>query len=133
VSLRGQDSVAKSITIGIRTNAFNSQAKQHSNSITVKLPQGSNHTQHFINAAMQGLERILKKGYGYKKAGIILNDISDAGMIQQDLFMQLPKHNDNLMIVLDQINDKFGKGTLRSGQDGFGGEWIMKSEIKSPA
>ncbi len=91
------------------------------------------YTQHFINAAMQGLERIFKKGYGYKKAGIVLNDISDAGMVLQDLFMQLPKHNDNLMIVLDQINDKFGKGTLRSAQEGFGDEWVMKSEIKSPA
>ncbi len=133
VNLREQESKAKSITIGIRTNAFNPNAKQHASSITVKLPQASSHTQHFINAAIQGLGRIYKKGFGYKKAGIVLNDISDHDMVQPDLFMQLPKHNDGLMTVLDQINNRFGKGTLRSGQEGFGDGWMMKSEIKSPA
>jgi DNA polymerase V len=133
VTLREQNSVAQSITIGIRTNAFNPNAKQYSNSITIALPQASGHTNHFIMAAMQGLKRIFKKNYAYKKAGIILNNISDAGIVQPDLFMQLPERNDSLMNVLDNINTRFGKGTLRSAQEGFSEQWVMKSEIKSPA
>lgn len=133
VQLREQHSMAKSITVGIRTNPFSAHAKQHADSITVKLPQASSHSKHFISAAMQGLMRIFKKGYGYKKAGIVLNDISDEDVVQPDLFMSLPKYNDRLMTVLDEINNRFGKGTLRSGQEGFGDEWMMKSEIKAPA
>jgi DNA polymerase V len=133
VTLREQSSVAQNITIGIRTNAFNPNDKQHSNSITIKLPQASDHTGHFLQAADQGLTRIFKKGFAYKKAGIVLNDISDAGVVQPDLFMQLPERNDALMTTLDSINSRFGKGTLRSGQEGFSKDWVMKSEIKSPA
>ena len=133
VTLREQNSVAQSITIGIRTNAFNPNDKQHSNSITIKLPQASCHTSHFLQAATQGLTRIFKQGFAYKKAGIVLNDISDAGVVQPDLFMQLPERNDALMTALDSINSRFGKGTLRSCQEGFSKQWTMKSNIKSPA
>jgi DNA polymerase V len=133
VTLREQDSIAQSITISITSNAFNPDAKQHSNSITIKLPQASNHTSHFLKAAMQGLERLFKKGNSYIKSGIVLNNISDTQIVQADLFMPLPDHNDGVMNVLDRINSRFGKGTLRSGQEGFSKGWVMKSEIKSPA
>jgi DNA polymerase V len=133
VTLREQESVAQSITIGIRTNAFNTNIKQHSNSITIKLPQASQHTGHFLQAAEQGLKRIYKTGFHYKKAGIMLNDISDAGFIQTDLFAQMPERNNALMNTLDSINSRFGKGTMRCGQEGFKKDWVMKSEIKSPA
>ncbi len=63
----------------------------------------------------------------------MLNNISDAGIVQPDLFMQLPERKGDLMKVLDQINDKFGKGTLRSGQEGFSKLWVMRSNKKSPA
>ena len=133
VTLREQKSVAQSITIGIRTNAFSPNDKQHSNSITIQLPQASDHTGHFLQAADQGITRIFKHGFAYKKAGIVLNNISDAGVVQPDLFMQLPERNDALMTTLDSINARFGKGTLRSCQEGFNKDWVMKSEIKSPA
>jgi DNA polymerase V len=132
VTLREQQSVAKSITIGIKTNPFSKNDKQYTNSITIVLPQASDYTGHFLSAATQGLKRIFKPGFSYKKAGIMLNDLSDAGMVQQDLFMQLPQRNEGLMTVLDQINQKFGKGTLRSGQEGFNKQWVMRSDKKSP-
>ncbi len=132
VTLRQQQSQARSITVGIRTNAFNANSKQYSNSITVKLPQTSSQTNYFLKAATQGVEKIFRLGYEYKKAGIVLNDISDAGVIQADLFMPQVDDN-NLMTVLDDINKRFGKGTLRSTQEGFNEDWVMKSEIKSPA
>jgi len=133
VTLRQQQSQAQNITIAIRTNAFNANSKQYSNSITIKLPQASNQTSQFLKAATQGIERIFRLGYEYKKAGIVLNDITDAGIIQPDLFMPEPETNNNLMTVLDDINKRFGKGTLRSAQEGFNEDWVMKSEIKSPA
>ena len=134
VTLREQESVAQSITVSIRTAIYNNNNKQYSNSITLKLPQASSHTCDFITAATKGLERIFKQGFNYKKAGIILNNISDTGAIQTDLFMPPPDEcNNDLMQVMDNINARFGKGTLRSGQEGFGDQWIMKSEIKSPA
>ena len=46
--------------------------------------------------------------------------------------MQLPQRNEGLMTVLDQINQKYGKGTLGSGQEGFNKQWVMRSDKKSP-
>jgi len=132
VTLRQQQSVAQSITVAIRTNTFNAHDKQHSKAITLQLPQASNQTGDFLSAAQQGLLKLFKKGYGYKKAGIVLNNISDAETVQLDLFSPTHNSNDGLMQVLDDINARFGKGTLRSAQEGFKQAWVMKSDIRTP-
>ena len=132
VTLRKQDSVAQCITIGIKTNPFSKQDKQYTNSITIQLPHASDDTGYFLAAATQGLKRIYKEGYHYKKVGIMLNDISDKGVVQPDLFDQLPIRDGALMKTLDSINSKFGKGKLRSGREGFTKEWVMRSDRKSP-
>lgn len=133
VTLRQQESLAHSITVCIRTAVFANNDKQYSRSITVRLPQPTNHTSAFIDAAIEGLTRIFKKGYAYKKAGIILSELSDQQTQQADLFSPMAVVDDPLMKICDHINHRFGKGTLRSAQEGFGDQWTMKSEIKSPA
>ena len=35
------------------------------------------------------------------------------------------------MQVMDQINDRYGKGMLRSGTEGFAKQWVMRSDKKS--
>ncbi len=132
VSLREQGSVARCITVGIKTNPFSRCDPQYTNSITIQLPQASDHTGHFHAAASQALKRIFKPGFRYKKVGIMLNDISDAGVVQADLFDALPARNDALMQVLDGINGKFGKGTLRNAREGFSKRWVMRSDKKTP-
>lgn len=133
VTLREQQSLAQNITVCIRTAVFAGNEKQYSKSITLRLKQPSCQTSDFIEAAMKGLHHIFKKGYQYKKAGIILSDLCDQKNVQIDLFAQQSASDDKLMAICDRINNKFGKGTLRSAQEGFSDAWIMKSEIKSPA
>lgn len=132
-NLREQQSLAQNITIYIRTGVYATGKKHYSQSISLRLTQPSAHTSDFVNLAIKGLKHIFRKGYQYKKAGIILSDLSDQRVIQTDLFSATPPTNDKLMTICDQINNKFGKGTLRSAQEGFTEQWIMKSEIKSPA
>jgi len=65
----------------------------------------------------------------------MLSDISPANIIQGDLFAvapTLPK-SAKLMSVLDQINLKIGKGSLKLASDGIGQGWKMTTENKSPA
>ena len=97
------------------------------------MPYPTDDTSQFLQAAMLGLERIFKKGYNYKKAGIVLNDISDSRFVQTDIFTPNSNTNHQVMSIMDQINNRFGKGTLINAQQGFGKQWQMKSEIKSPA
>ena len=133
VTLREQKSQARNITIVIRTSFYQNPQQRYGKSITVRLPYPSDDTSQFLEAAMRGLQRIFKKGYNYKKAGIVLNEISDARFMQKDMFSPKSYTGHHVMDVLDQINNRFGKGTLISAREGFGKQWQMKSEIKSPA
>ncbi len=136
VTLRAQGSVAKSINVGLTTSHKNIQYQQHTHSVTIGLPQASDFTADFLQAATQGLGKLFKPGNQYKKAGIMLNDFSDAQNIQLDLFTQTSERqnqqNKDLMNTLDSINTKFGKGTLRSAQEGFSQQWAMRANTKSP-
>ena len=132
VDLRSQESVAKSITVGIRTNPFSKNDKQCVRSITIELPYASDDTRDFQTAATQALNRIYHKGFKYKKAGIMLNGLSDKGVVQYDLFHKHQPKDDAIMDVMDQINTRYGKDVLRCGSQGFDPSWVMKSERKSP-
>ncbi len=133
VTLRQQQSVAQCLTVGIKTNPFSQRDQQYSNSITIQLPQPSDFTGHFLAAASHALKRIFKPGFQYKKVGIMLSNLSDIDSVQQDLFNSQPVSNKNqhLMQVMDQINDRYGKGKLRSGTEGFAKQWVMRSDRKS--
>jgi DNA polymerase V len=135
VTLREQGSVAACLTVGIKTNPFSKNDRQYSNSITLQLPQPSDYTGHFLAAAAHGLRKIFRQGFQYKKVGIMLSGLSDKGSVQQDLFNPQPvsRKNDQLMQVMDRINDRYGKGKLRSGTEGFSKQWVMRSEKKSAA
>ena len=132
VDLRSQASVAKSITVGIRTNPFSKNDKQSVRSLTVELNYPSDNTIDFQQAATQALNQIYQSGYKYKKAGIMLNGLSDKGVIQYDLFNQHKRKDDALMDVMDKINSRYGKDVLRCGSQGFESSWVMRSERKSP-
>lgn len=131
VKLRQQQSMALSLTVGIRTNPFSSQDKQYSNSITVKFPEATNDTSTMLKASYQALQNLYREGYLYKKATVMLDGLTDASCHQSDLFHQTPT-NSKLMKTLDSINKRLGKGSLRFGSEGFTKGWTMKSERRSP-
>ncbi|GAA0204115.1 Y-family DNA polymerase [Kangiella japonica] len=129
-TLRKQGSLAKSMTVGIRTNPFSAQDKQYCQSITLSLPEATDHTGVFLKSAMRGLQEIYKKGFLYKKVGIMLNDLSTAEGHQKDFFMSV-KSSPELMQAVDSINAKYGKGTAKFALQGFNQKWSMKSERRS--
>lgn len=78
---------------------------------------------HFITTASVKLR---------KQAGVILGAIhSQHTATQGDLFNTAI--DSPLMAVLDQINEKFGRGTIRLSQDHGSRRWSMRQEQKSPA
>ncbi len=133
VDLRSQASVAKTITVGIRTNPFSQNDQQCVRSITIELPFPSDDTRDFQTAATQALDKIYAAGFKYKKAGIMLNGLSDRGVHQYDLFHKQQPRNGAVMKAMDQINARYGKDVLRCGSQGFEASWVMRSERKSPS
>ena len=112
--LRSQSSICNAIQVFIQTNPFREQDKQYSNCITVPLPNASSDTRLLVRTALFGLNRIYRKGYAYKKAGVILTGIDPVTLYQGSLLTQygVDEKSARLMSVLDQLNQKYGRNTV---------------------
>lgn len=130
--LRKQESSCKEVSIFILTNRHRADLPQYSCSIKIKMPFATNSSIEIAKYAVLGLKKIYKQGYGYKKAGVIVGQFIREEVEQLSLFSEdrNPQHIP-LMKVLDKINNRFGKNTIRlSVQDKR--MWRMKQEKLSP-
>ena len=95
------------------------------------MPYSSGANKVIVEHAIQGLNNIFRDGYFYKKSGIILNDISNENVIQPDLFIQPDKQKDKLSKVMDEINAKCGKDSIKLAGEGIRKEWNMSRHMLS--
>jgi len=86
-----------------------------------------------VSAVIACLHRIFLEGYRYQKAGVMLTDISPAGIQQGDLFSEPSQAPTSLklMSTLDSINRKMGKGAIKLASDGIAHGWKIKTGNKS--
>ena len=132
--LRKQNSYAGSVYVFIRTSPFKENQAFYSNGLTISLPTPSDDTRLLVNAALWGLKQVFRPHYNYIKAGVMLSELVDTNGVQTDLFSQIqvsPKST-KLMGVLDGINKKMGKESIKMASEGFKRPWKMKQESKSP-
>ena len=135
--LRSQDSVTGALTVFIQTNPFKQNEPQHHQSITVPLADATDNTLTLTSAALAGLRQIFQPNFRYKKAGVILNLISDKPTTQQSLFddVQVKGKSASLMRAVDAINTRFGNAAIRSAAAGTNNTkqaWQMRSGNRSP-
>ena len=130
--LRKQNSHCNALMVFLHTNGHRKDLPQYSQNIVIKLPFPSNSSIELSSFAINGLKQIFKKGYQYKKAGVIVMDTSPVDEAQAKLFENSdPKHK-LLMQVVDKINKSVGQQKLKlAGQD-LGRTWKMKQERLSP-
>ena len=133
--LRRQNSVAATVHVYIRTNPNKEREPQYSPGMAVALPHATNDTRALVEAALACLRRIYREGFRYQKAGVMLSEITPDNIVQGDLFAvaQIPPKDAKLMGVLDAINLKMGKGSLKLASEGIVQGWKMKMANKSPA
>jgi len=132
--LRKDGSIAASICVFIHTNNFKPEEQQYSPSMVVPLSNPTDDTLKLIRAALEGLKRIYREGYRYKKSGVLLMGLHPKGIQQGSLFDDPTDQakSDDLMQVMDAINRKMGKGSLSIAAGGVQKDWSMKREKKTP-
>ena len=81
----------------------------------------------------EGLSKIFRPGFKYKKAGVMLMDICSQYAVQGSIWdtVDREKHK-RLMEVLDRTNDKYGRNTLKLAVLGDGEQWKIKQERLLP-
>ncbi len=100
--LRHQKSVCREIVLFLLTNVYKESSPDYYRSISVQLETPS-----------ASLEKIFRDGYSYKKGGVILSEISQKSETSGDLFSPYDSHkHSTLMCCLDDINVKYGKGSI---------------------
>ncbi|MCE7915136.1 MAG: Y-family DNA polymerase [Nitrosomonas sp. PRO4] len=133
--LRRQQSYAGMVYVFIRTSPFNPRKKYYANGMAIPLPTHSDDTLLLVKAALWGLRRIYRRGYFYQKAGVALVDLAPRQYRQTGLFGTTVTdiRSGNLMRIIDQINIRMGRDTLKLASEGFRQPWKMKQGNKSPS
>jgi DNA polymerase V len=132
--LREQKSVAGSIMAYLTTNPFKDEA-QYANYQSTNLVVPSAYTPEFIDASKRLIRKMFRKGYRYKKVGIMLSDIQPEGDVEPDLFnvAYIDDKRKTIMDTIDKINGKLGSNTVSFASCGITQNWKMKRELLSPA
>ncbi|WP_164359445.1 Y-family DNA polymerase [Pseudomonas viridiflava] len=130
--LRAQGSVCKKIRVSIRTGMFSPDEAKYANGALVQLPYPTNDVRLMTKYATEAVSRIYRPGFRYSKAEVMLMDICQPGEFTDDLFSAVqPLSSDRLMTALDLINEKWGRGTLRTGSVPVVPDWGMRRENMS--
>jgi len=130
--LRKQNSQAALIQVFLQTNRFRKDQPQYMPCLAVPLPRPTHDTLEVNRWADALCERMYKPDYTYKKAGIVLSEISPVTHQQADWIEPDVLSNDKLMQALDGLNQRYGRGAVTVSTQGAYKEWQMRQERKSP-
>lgn len=131
--LRGQKSAANCIMLFIHTNPFRENDNQYYKNTVIQLPLATVDTSILTHYGRIALKAIFKEGYNYKKVGILLTGLVPKDVIQGNLFKQPNKKNEKILPVVDKLNRKYGKLSVRNASCGYHREeWKIKQQQLSP-
>lgn len=130
--LRAQNSQAAVIQVFLQTNRFRKDLPQYSPSLAVPLPQPTHDTLVVNRWADALCERMFREGYQYKKAGVMLSELSPVTHQQGDWLEASPPGHSKLMQALDHLNARYGRGAIKVSTQGAYQGWQMRQERKSP-
>ncbi|RSK33058.1 Y-family DNA polymerase [Hymenobacter metallilatus] len=138
--LRGQHSLANTLTIFISKGRFSSGALPHTCTEVLTLPAPTHDTSELLRYAAAALRRLVQANVAYKKAGIVLSGLETAGQQQLPLFGATPQAalRTTLLAELDQLNQRYGRGTVRfaaalPAPGGVAQPWAGNSRWQTPA
>lgn len=120
---------ADGISVFIQTNSFNKEHEQYYNIAALTLPCSVNDIHTLVKHSIMALNRIYKKGYFYKKSGILLNDLSSDEILQNDLFCERNDNYKKISETVDKINSVYGDGSIKIAGSGINKRnWHMSRE-----
>ena len=142
--LRRQGSVCQGITVFAWTSRFNENVPEYTIHDSLTLPIATNAQEEIVGAALSILRAKYPKSmadsrpdrpdmsFHFKKAGVILWQISPDHPRQQDLFDPIDRSRQKaLMEAIDAINRKNGYGTIRQAIQGTDCRFDLKREYMS--
>ena len=131
--LRKQNSVANEVCVFAYTNRFKENDPQIHSCQLIQFCSPTNEQRTVVTQAVAATRELFRKGFGYKKAGIIATRITPVQEQMHSLFddKEMLEKEHRLTSVVDTVNRAFGKGTIKFAVQGSG-KIKSSSENQSP-
>ena len=131
--LRQQRSVASEMAVFAYTNRFKDNEPQTYGNSLVHFEQPTNDQRTIVTSAVAAARELYKRGYGYKKAGVVATHIMQESEVVHSLFedSEAAEREHRITSALDAINGTFGRGTVKLAAQGSG-RIKSASEKQSP-
>ena len=131
--LRQQRSVASEMAVFAYTNRFKDNEPQTYGNSLVHFEQPTNDQRTIVSSAVAAAQELYKRGYGYKKAGVVATHILQESEVVHSLFedSEAAEREHRITSALDAINGTFGRGTVKLAAQGSG-QIKSASEKQSP-
>lgn len=134
--LRSSQQVTPLLQVFLATNRFRPDQPQ---AVPVGLhafDPSTNDTLEIVAAATKLARALFRRGYSYKKAGVLLLNLQPEHQVQGNLFDPIPDRPRRraLMNGLDRLNRRYGDGTVTTAaaMAGQSHSWHMRQDARSP-
>jgi DNA polymerase V len=134
--LRRQRQRAGALTVFVRSSPFNGTS-YYANAATVRLPLASHDTAVLLAAALPLAEALFRPHKPLQKAGVLLQQLEDEATLQHHLLVPLSpqqqRRRERLLATIDQLNRRYGSGTVQWAACGLARPWAMRRSQLSRA
>jgi DNA polymerase V len=130
--IRQSGQVCGAVQVFIMTDRFNASAAQHSASASATFMNPTADSRAIAGMALRIFQDIWREGLVWRKAGVLLLDLSSARDVVPSLFPDQPVGSDRLMWAMDQIKGRYGRGAIGLGLAVKEAEWRMRQKRVSP-
>lgn len=131
--LREQHTVCQSVVVFAYTSRFRDDIPVNQICETVNFDVPTNDMQEIVSTVVKALRNSWRQGaYYYKKAGVIVYNISEDNAVQGSLFDTVDRDKQSAISrVVDEINLRNGHDTVRVAVQGYDNNWHIKNEYIS--
>ena len=131
--LRQQRSVVSEMAVFAYTNRFKENEPQTYGNSLVHFDPPTNDQRTIVARAVAAAHEAYRRGYGYKKAGVVATRITQENDVVHSLFedTEAVEREHRITSALDAINGTYGRGTVKLAAQGSG-HIKSSSEKQSP-
>ena len=127
--MRRQGLFARQMIVFAHTNRFKDD--YISSSVNVVFPAAIDSFRYMAKYLDRALDAIYTPNVGYKKAGIIINDLITGEYDTKDLFDNVSIKHDSLLPTLESIKRQFGKSAIGVASGRLSNTWSMQRNLIS--
>ena len=130
--MRHGGQVCRIVQVFVRTDRHDDDTQPYSASALETLMTPTNDSRTLVAAALRVFDRIWRDGIKYRRAGVLLMDLSSAQDVIPSLIDDRKPGGDDLMKAIDRMNGRFGRGAVHLGLSSHDASWRMRQDHLSP-